>query len=149
MAQLAEQTLDIPSAYRGYLLTAEEWLETGGEPVGQLSVLESAIEIEEPARPSVEPPTQDVELLRIREAAHRLGVHENTIRNWIERGLLKFVQLPGSGYRRLRGQDVERLRAMMFAPFSTGLSEPLGHPDSEPSRGSYKGGGRQMRRRQD
>jgi excisionase family DNA binding protein len=38
--------------------------------------------------------------LNVRETATRLGVHENTVRNWEEKGLLRAVKLPGSGYRR-------------------------------------------------
>jgi predicted site-specific integrase-resolvase len=51
------------------------------------------------------------ELLNVRDTARALGVHENTVRNWEERGILRAVHLPGSGYRRFAAQDVERLRA--------------------------------------
>jgi excisionase family DNA binding protein len=54
------------------------------------------------------------ELLNVRDTARALGVHENTIRNWEERGILRAVRLPGSGYRRFSAADVERLRAEMF-----------------------------------
>ena len=40
------------------------------------------------------------ELLNVRDTARALGVHENTIRNWEARGLLRAVHLPGSGFRR-------------------------------------------------
>jgi excisionase family DNA binding protein len=53
-------------------------------------------------------------LLNVRDTARALGVHENTVRNWEERGILRAVRLPGSGYRRFSIQDVERLRAEMF-----------------------------------
>jgi hypothetical protein len=52
-------------------------------------------------------------------------VHENTVRNWEERGILRAVRLPGSGFRRFVIQDVERLRAEMFeqlAPATEGLT---------------------------
>lgn len=58
-------------------------------------------------------------MLSVRETARRLGVHENTVRNWEKRGLLRAVRLPGSGYRRLVAEDVERLATEMreqFAP---------------------------------
>lgn len=55
------------------------------------------------------------ELLNVRDTARTLGVHENTVRNWEERGILHAVRLPGSGYRRFAAADVERLRAEMFA----------------------------------
>ena len=51
------------------------------------------------------------ELLNVRDTARALGVHENTVRNWEARGLLRAVHLPGSGFRRFAPQDVERLRA--------------------------------------
>ena len=63
------------------------------------------------------------ELLNVRDTARLLGVHENTIRNWEARGLLRAVHLPGSGFRRFAVEDVERLRAEMFeqlAPASEG-----------------------------
>jgi excisionase family DNA binding protein len=47
-------------------------------------------------------------LLTVREAARRLGVHENTIRNWTKRGLLEPVVLPGSRYQRFRPEDIEK-----------------------------------------
>lgn len=42
----------------------------------------------------------------VREAARLIGVHENTIRNWCNAGLLRFRTLPGSGYRRVLRRDV-------------------------------------------
>jgi excisionase family DNA binding protein len=50
------------------------------------------------------------EFLNVRETAHALGVHENTVRNWEARGLLRAVRLPGSGFRRFASDDIERLR---------------------------------------
>ncbi len=47
--------------------------------------------------------------LNVREAARRLGVHENTIRNWVDRGILSATRLPGSGFRRLDVAEVDRL----------------------------------------
>jgi excisionase family DNA binding protein len=55
-------------------------------------------------------------LLSVRETARRLGVHENTVRNWTERGILHAVRLPHSGYRRFDAAEVERLaHEMRFA----------------------------------
>ncbi len=51
--------------------------------------------------------------LNVRDTARRLGVHENTIRNWAERGILRASRLPGSGYRRFDVQDVDRLAREM------------------------------------
>jgi excisionase family DNA binding protein len=58
-------------------------------------------------------------LLQVREVARGLGVHENTIRRWEERGLIQAVHLP-SGVRRFRPQDVAALRAQMFSGFPDG-----------------------------
>lgn len=49
----------------------------------------------------------------IRSVAKRLSVHENTIRNWIDRGILHAVRLP-TGTRRVPAKEVERLEAEMF-----------------------------------
>lgn len=57
------------------------------------------------------------QLMKVREVARMLGVHENTIRRWEERGLLCAVRLP-SGVRRFRSEDVEAMRAEMFSGFA-------------------------------
>jgi excisionase family DNA binding protein len=46
--------------------------------------------------------------ITLREAAARLGVHENTVRRYADRGLISAVRLP-SGIRRLRSADIESL----------------------------------------
>lgn len=78
--------------------------------------------------------------LSVRETARRLGVHENTIRNWEEKGLLRAAKLPGSGYRRFDQAEVERLRNEMLtqlAPADEGqIIRPTGpkrivHGDDE------------------
>lgn len=53
------------------------------------------------------------ELMQVREAARALGVSENTIRRWEERGLIPAVRLP-SGVRRFRRADVEAVQARMY-----------------------------------
>jgi|GEM_PF-721558 len=55
-----------------------------------------------------------VEMIPLREAAQRLGVHENTVRNWIDRGVIVGLRLP-SGTRRLPATEVERLERELFA----------------------------------
>jgi excisionase family DNA binding protein len=51
------------------------------------------------------------DLLGVRETARRLGVHENTVRNWEASGLLTAVRLPtGSRWRRFLAADVARLQ---------------------------------------
>lgn len=57
------------------------------------------------------------QLMQVRQAARTLGVHENTVRRWEERGLLQAVRLP-SGVRRFRAEDVEAMRAEMFSGFA-------------------------------
>lgn len=57
------------------------------------------------------------ELMQVREAARVLGVHENTLRRWEERGLLRAVRLP-SGVRRFRAEDIEAVRERMFSGFA-------------------------------
>jgi hypothetical protein len=68
------------------------------------------------------------ELLNVRDTARILGVHENTIRNWEERGILRALHLPGSGYRRFAAQDVERLRTEMFAQLAPATEGPVVNP---------------------
>lgn len=52
-------------------------------------------------------------MIGVREAAQRLGVHENTVRNWSASGLLPSERLPGSGFRRFREEDVAQLGAVL------------------------------------
>ena len=73
------------------------------------------------------------ELLNVRDTARALGVHENTVRNWEERGILRAVRLPGSGYRRFSAQDVERLRAEMFEQLAPATDGPVVNPGRERS----------------
>ena len=55
-------------------------------------------------------------LLQVRQAAQGLGVHENTLRRWEEKGFIRAVRLP-SGVRRFRSEDIERIHAQMFTGF--------------------------------
>jgi excisionase family DNA binding protein len=68
------------------------------------------------------------ELLNVRDTARALGVHENTVRNWEERGILRAVRLPGSGYRRFSVEDVERLRGEMFNQLAPATEGPVVNP---------------------
>ncbi len=63
-------------------------------------------------------------LLQVREAARGLGIHENTLRRWEERGLIRAVRLP-TGVRRFRAEDVESLRNQMFSGFPPVVEEEL------------------------
>ena len=52
-------------------------------------------------------------LMQVREAARQLEVHENTLRRWEERGLIRAVRLP-SGVRRFRSEDIDRIHHEMY-----------------------------------
>ncbi len=52
-------------------------------------------------------------LVNVREAAARLGVHENTIRNWEAKGILRAIHLPVSNYRRFELGEIERMAREM------------------------------------
>ena len=64
----------------------------------------------------------EAHFVTIRKAATRFGVHENTVRNWMDRHLVRYYQLP-SGIRRLPLDEVERLEREMFA-VPTSFYEP-------------------------
>jgi len=69
----------------------------------------------------------------LKRAAKRLGVHEQTLRSWEKRGLIRMVHLPGSGYRRVPVTEIERLQtAMRAAPLASGVRivSPRRDPDS-------------------
>jgi excisionase family DNA binding protein len=68
------------------------------------------------------------QLLNVRDTAQALGVHENTVRNWEERGILRAVRLPGSGFRRFAAEDVERLRSEMFEQLAPATEGPVVNP---------------------
>lgn len=73
------------------------------------------------------------EFLNVRETAKQLGVHENTVRNLADRGELKAIRLPGSGFRRFRKEDVERMRQEMWSQFAPDTPMP-----SKPKRPSKR-----------
>lgn len=60
--------------------------------------------------------TEDQEaILNVRATAQKLGVHENTVRNWAREGRLQDARLPGARSLRFRAEDVERLVAQRGA----------------------------------
>lgn len=75
--------------------------------------------------PVLVPPT-----IPIADAAQRLGVHENTVRNWIDQGLLNGYRTP-TGRRKLRLDGVERLEREMFGVPSPPVE--LGDPRQAPA----------------
>jgi DNA-binding transcriptional MerR regulator len=52
----------------------------------------------------------------LKRAAQALGVHEQTLRSWEKRGLIRMIRLPGSGYRRVPVEEIERLQDEMALP---------------------------------
>jgi excisionase family DNA binding protein len=64
------------------------------------------------------------EFLNVRQVAREMGVHENTIRNWEERGLLNAIRLPGSGFRRFPRDEVERMRREMLEQYAPATEMP-------------------------
>lgn len=53
----------------------------------------------------------DGDFLSVRETARRLGVHENTVRNWTRAGVIASERLAGSRYHRYSKAEVDRLLA--------------------------------------
>ncbi len=53
--------------------------------------------------------------LTLKRAAQQLGVHEQTLRSWERRGIIRMARLPRSGYRRVPMEEVQRLQAEMVA----------------------------------
>jgi excisionase family DNA binding protein len=70
-------------------------------------------------------PMAAIELLTVRQAASRLGVHENTVRNWADRGVLPAARLPGSHFRRFRSADVDRIRLGIMGALASGSTGPI------------------------
>jgi excisionase family DNA binding protein len=58
-------------------------------------------------------------MLTTPEAAARLGVSENTLRNWSDQGRVPAIRRPGGGgYRRYDPTVIERVRREMGLPDS-------------------------------
>jgi DNA-binding transcriptional MerR regulator len=58
-------------------------------------------------------------LLTVRAAAASLGVHENTLRNWESRGLIRAIHLPHSNFRRFDAAQIERMRVEMLTQLAS------------------------------
>lgn len=52
----------------------------------------------------------------VREAAHIVGVHENTIRNWVKAGVLESARQTPAGYQKFSRTQVERLKLTLPEP---------------------------------
>ena len=76
-----------------------------------------------------------------REAAKRLGVHENTIRNWRKQGIITGALRLPSGIHRYSREEIDRMRREMFQSFApaTTIDEACrGRPNVRP--GEVEGG---------
>ncbi len=62
---------------------------------------------------SVSAPPRPVETVSIKQAANELGVHENTIRNYFDRGVIVGYRLP-SGHRKIGRDELDRIKAEVF-----------------------------------
>lgn len=127
-------TLQVPEAFRGL------WPSAAVDGTSDSSISPSATAVLEP--PSTEQ-AEDLIFLGVRQTATRLGVHENTIRNWIDRGILRAVRLPGSQQRRMNIADVERVRQGMLGQLASPAYGAGRDREVEPSRGHDRGTGRQ------
>ena len=58
---------------------------------------------------------QPKRLLSISKAAARLGVHQDTLRAWADKGLVPVIRTP-TGYRRFDPDEIERVREEMGLP---------------------------------
>jgi excisionase family DNA binding protein len=54
----------------------------------------------------------DGKLLTISQAAALLGIHQNTLRAWVDKGLVPASRLP-SGHRRFSAEQIEQIRQQM------------------------------------
>jgi excisionase family DNA binding protein len=109
-SRTATEELQIPSAFRELV-------------VGEYSAGESQLPLEWPTRErrSVAATT----FLSVREVAARLGVHENTVRNWIEKGILRAARLPTSGYRRIPATEVRRVQQDIYGNLAAMTTGPV------------------------
>lgn len=48
--------------------------------------------------------------MSVRDAAKYLGVHENTVRNWVKAGVLRAIRLPNSRFHRFEQRELDRVR---------------------------------------
>ena len=95
------------------IVTVARYVEALG---GQLSLHVSLPEPEAvfllPVGPAAEPP--DLRYVTVSEVARRLQIHNNTVRNWVDKGIMQADRTP-SGYRRVLETEVQRLERKMKA----------------------------------
>ncbi|NOX61709.1 MAG: helix-turn-helix domain-containing protein [Chloroflexi bacterium] len=59
---------------------------------------------------------QNTTYVTLKRAAQMLGVHEQTLRRWERKGMIRMARLPHSGHRRVPLEEIERLQRSMAAP---------------------------------
>ncbi len=64
------------------------------------------------------------EYMHTAEAAAYIGVHENTIRNWAERGELPMHRNPANGYRLFKRSDLDKFLKAVAKPTKTTRIKP-------------------------
>jgi hypothetical protein len=57
----------------------------------------------------------DATFLSMKQAAAALGVHENTLRNWLSNGIIHSARAPGARFHRFAAAEVERVRVARFS----------------------------------
>lgn len=60
--------------------------------------------------------TKIAEFVKIAEAAQIVGVAQNTLRKWAERGDIPMRRNPANGYRLFKRSDLEKFLARMEMP---------------------------------
>ena len=51
--------------------------------------------------------------MNIKEAAAYLGVHQNTVRKWADRGKVAHRRLPDGGYRQFERGELDEFKAQL------------------------------------
>ncbi len=67
-------------------------------------------------------PFGDIAVTGIRSAANYLGLHENTVRRYIDKGILSSIKLPTGG-RRIPIEAVKLLRDQMYSEVEEGSED--------------------------
>jgi excisionase family DNA binding protein len=78
--------------------------------------------------------------LTITQAAQMLGVHQNTLRAWVDKGLVPALRLP-SGHRRFTAEQIEKIKQRMQwgERRPRQASKPLGRRGKAPGDGAPGG----------
>ena len=72
------------------------------------------------------PLTKMSRLIPLKEAANSVSLHEDTIKNWIKKGVLNPIVMDGAYF--FRDEDVEKARKIA----ATGLSERMQKESQQP-----------------